>query len=275
MEEFLLNFESSNSSSEVKTEGNTKTSVKKQISPAIRWCFTLNNYTITDCSSIVLTLKDNCRKAVVGKEVGESGTPHLQGYFELKKKGRPVGIFKNEKIHFEKAKGDDIANDDYCSKDKNILIRFGYPEPVRCIDREDFYDWQEEIVKIFEVPCKWNCRKIYWRYGKAGIGKTQFCKWLCLKLGAIVIGGTGKHMLAQVQNAKAGIYIVLLSYGDDDVCYRAIEKIKDGLFTSCFGCDNNKMEIRNAPHILIIGNEPPNTSNENFHPDKYDVKLIG
>lgn len=265
---------SSGSSVGFEEGGNTISPSPKQVSPAIRWCFTLNNYTIEDCSSIVLTIKDKCKKAIVGKEVGENGTPHLQGYLELKSKGRPVGIFKNSRIHFEKSKGNAESNETYCSKDNDLLIRFGFPEPIRCINREDFYNWQEEIVKIFEVPCKWDCRKIYWRYGKAGIGKTQFCKWLCLKLGAVVIGGTSKHMLAQMQNANAGIYIVLLAYGDDEVSYRAIEKIKDGLFTSCFGCDNNKMEIRNAPHILVIGNEPPNRDNISFHPDKYDVKEL-
>ena len=58
------------------------------------------------------------------------------------------------------------------------------------------------------------------------------------------------------------------------VSYPAIEQIKDGLFSTAFGCDNNKMEIRDAPHLLIIGNEPPDTENIFFHPTKYDVKEI-
>jgi hypothetical protein len=82
-------------------------------------------------------------------------------------------------------------------------------------------------------------------------------------------------MLAQVQNSEAPIYIVLLSYGDEKVSYRAIEQIKDGLFTSAFGCDNNKMTVRDASHFLIIGNEPPDKDDRNFHPTKYNVKQIG
>lgn len=52
------------------------------------------------------------------------------------------------------------------------------------------------------------------------------------------------------------------------------KQIKDGLFSSAFGCDNNKMEIRDAPHLIIIGNEPPNMDDRNFHPGKYIVREI-
>ena len=94
-------------------------------------------------------------------------------------------------------------------------------------------------------------------------------------MNAVVIGGQNKHILAQVQNQPAPIYIILLSYGDDKISYRAVEQIKDGLFSTAFGCDNNKMEIRDAPHLLIIGNEPPDYNDRHFHPTKYDVKEIG
>lgn len=266
---------SSNSSSSSKEGGNTITPslIKpKQISPAKRWCFTLNNYTTSENSSIVLIVGAKCHKAIIGME--DAGTPHLQGYLEFKVKARPSSVFTNKRIHWEKAKGTAEENYTYCSKEGMILYSEGWPEAIQTINRDKFYKWQEELVSLFEKPCEWDCRKIYWRYGAANIGKTQFCKWLCHHLGAVVIGGTCKHMMAQVQNANSRIYVVLLAYGDEEVSYRAIEQIKDGLFTSSFGCDNNKMTIRNAPHILVIGNEPPNRDNRNFHPTKYDVLQI-
>ena len=41
------------------------------------YCFTLNNYTEEEYNKIIAT---NYDYIVVGKEVGENGTPHLQGF---------------------------------------------------------------------------------------------------------------------------------------------------------------------------------------------------
>lgn len=268
---------SSSSSSSSNEGGNTnppRQTKKKQISPAKRWCFTLNNWTESDYSSIVPLLQKECDKWILGKEVGESGTPHLQGFLRFKKKARPCSVFSfTNRIKWIKCNGNDESNYEYCKKDKDYISE-GFPKEPTTIKREEFYEWQEELVKIFEIPCKWNCRTIYWRHGDINIGKTQFARWLCVHMGAVVIGGANKHILAQVQNQPAPIYIILLSYGDDQISYRAVEQIKDGLFSTAFGCDNNKMEIRDAPHLLIIGNEPPDTNNRHYHPTKYNTKEI-
>jgi len=120
---------SSNSSIASAEEGNTITSSSPQISPAIRWCFTLNNYTNEDISSIVLVFRDKCKFCIIGDEVGESGTPHLQGYVEFNTKLRPKGLLSN-KIHWEKAKGDRKQNVLYCSKQR-ILFTIGIAAPIR------------------------------------------------------------------------------------------------------------------------------------------------
>lgn len=263
---------------------------KKQISPAKYWAFTLNNWTEKQYSSIVPKLDYLCDRWVIGKEVGDGveedritgelipkGTPHLQGYLEFKKKKRPVGAIGIKEIHFairyKNATGEDNYN--YCSKDGDFECK-GFPPPVITINRKDFYPWQEEMVKLFETPCPWDDRKIYWRHGNINIGKTQFCKWMIKHLDAVVIDGDKKHILSQVQNCPTcNIFIVLLAYGDEKVSYRALEQIKDGLFCATFGTDNNKMTIRNAPHLLIIGNEEPDRDDRHFHPTKYDVASIG
>jgi len=92
---------------------------KKQISPSKKWCWTFNNYPDDIYSSIVPILDKYCSIAFYAKEVGESGTPHLQGYLEFKTKRRPISIFDPEifKIHWTKAKGSVQANADYCGKD--------------------------------------------------------------------------------------------------------------------------------------------------------------
>jgi len=114
--------------------GNTNSPSIKQISPAKRWCFTLNNYSEEVFSSICSKLHEKALTACIGKEVGECGTPHLQGYFELEWKARPLSIFKDisKSIHFEKAKGDKLQNFKYCSKD-NLVFHFGFPKPIKVI----------------------------------------------------------------------------------------------------------------------------------------------
>jgi hypothetical protein len=56
------------------------------------WCFTLNNYTNEDIERINGLVDTNNKVAYViyGKEIGESGTPHLQGVISFNQKIRLV-----------------------------------------------------------------------------------------------------------------------------------------------------------------------------------------
>ena len=123
---------------------------KKQCSPAIRWCFTLNNWTELEHSSIITILNEQCKKYIVGKEIGEQGTPHLQGYLRFKSKQRPMGLFCNKRISWRKAYKDstDKHNFDYCKKDDNNYISKGYPKPLILITPS--YWWQEDILKLIK-----------------------------------------------------------------------------------------------------------------------------
>lgn len=84
------------------------------------WCFTLNNYSDED----VLTFQAmECDYIVFGKEVGESGTPHLQGYVYFANARSLKSVKKiNAKMHLEPAKGSSKQNFDYCTKqDKDFF----------------------------------------------------------------------------------------------------------------------------------------------------------
>lgn len=113
----------------------------KQISPARAWCFTVNNYTDDEYSSLVQQLLEHTEEYYfcVGKEVGDSGTPHLQGFIQAKDKyykWRPLpkwavarGDIANV-AHWSKMKKTRDANYNYCRKDG--LYESNCPEPRNC-----------------------------------------------------------------------------------------------------------------------------------------------
>lgn len=93
--------------------GNTKT--KTRVNPSKYWCFTLNNYTMEHLEHLEHSLSKDLY--IIGKEVGESGTKHLQGYIEFHKRVRPVEHIGIKEIHWERTKGSREDNIRYCSKD--------------------------------------------------------------------------------------------------------------------------------------------------------------
>ena len=117
----------------------------RQISPANAWCFTLNNWTPTEyefLSSLFLALSHS-HFYIIGKEVGENGTPHLQGYIALRetnKKFRPLPKLAVMRVseaaegnavnamHFERAKGSQRQNYFYCSKDGDFVTNIPKPK---------------------------------------------------------------------------------------------------------------------------------------------------
>lgn len=92
--------------------------------PAYRWCFTINNWTEEEYGLIESTLRSSVKYAIIGKEVGKKGTPHLQGFANFKKKLR-LTTLKNlpgfMRAHVQPARGSDLQNQKYCQKGKNYL----------------------------------------------------------------------------------------------------------------------------------------------------------
>ncbi len=84
-----------------------------------RWVFTLNNYLQEELDALS-TAKDS-QYVLYGKEVGDEGTRHLQGFIVLKTKKRLGGVKSIlPRAHWEKMKGTLKSNIEYCSKDGDI-----------------------------------------------------------------------------------------------------------------------------------------------------------
>ena len=81
------------------------------------WCFTLNNYTAEDEARLLL---DDARVSyiVYGREVGESGTPHLQGFVQFQARVRLAQVkqFVGPTAHCEYCRNVP-ASITYCKKD--------------------------------------------------------------------------------------------------------------------------------------------------------------
>ena len=95
----------------------------KQIAANWKWCFTFNNYTEVDIVDIVDAFSNH--KDIMyffRKEIGEQGTPHLQGLVWCTRrtsKGRraafrPFTLTKNKRIHWEPLKSSVQQHVDYC-----------------------------------------------------------------------------------------------------------------------------------------------------------------
>lgn len=155
------------------------------------WCFTLNNYSEND----ITLLKDiDCSYLIFGKEVGESGTPHLQGFITFKTTKRLTGLKKLHKgIHWEISRNVE-ASINYCMKDKDYFIKDNRKQGERndlkrmidCMEKnglqtaienykETYVKYSNGIEKLAGRLQKPRTEKphIVWIYGSTGTGKTR------------------------------------------------------------------------------------------------------
>lgn len=164
------------------------------------WCFTLNNYEENEITFIKDNLSLLCTRLYVSKEIGEQGTPHLQGYLTLRRPKRLTGLKKLlKRAHWEKAKGDYNDNKTYVFKaDSEELIKH---EDLTQGKRNDITDWietaqhsgikravtqdvstyvkyhkgLEKALAIMNAPDpRTDYPNVIWLYGPTGIGKTEY-----------------------------------------------------------------------------------------------------
>lgn len=96
------------------------------VTPAKRWCYTLNNYTGDEYDALV---KYEAKYHVIGKEVGECGTPHLQGFLISSKALRLSALKKvSGRAHWEAARGTSEQASDYCKKAGDFFEAGEFPK---------------------------------------------------------------------------------------------------------------------------------------------------
>lgn len=110
---------------------------------ARRWVYTINNYLELD---IVNVQSWEALTHVCAREVGESGTPHLQGYIKLASTKRLAGMKSLcDRAHWEIAKGNEEQCVAYCRKDGNMIVDKVAPNEQG--KRSDLLKIRDEIIK--------------------------------------------------------------------------------------------------------------------------------
>lgn len=276
---------SSNSSISSNGEGNTSPSPTKQISPAKGWVFTIHKQTstgkvLTDemISSISSRIMELCDKGLMSHETGCKGeTAHIQGFLKFKTKRRPKETFSDicDWVRYEKQRGSDDSQLAYISKENQPFFFLGFPKPVKLIEPD--YVWEQEILNILKTEP--DDRTIYWYWSETGCqGKTSFCKYLTVKMGAIALSGKAADMrngvIDYVKNKGSTPEIVLIpiprSFNTDYLNYEGIENIKDMYFYS--GKYEGGQVCGNPPHLFVFANEPPDCSKMSI--DRWNVVKI-
>lgn len=120
------------------------------------FCFTFNNYLPEDVDRIrVFATSDRVQYLVIGFEVGELGTQHLQGFVQLKRSTRASVvqrlISQRVRIHIEALKSTSEAAATYCKKDGAFTEwgeRLDAVGQGRRTDWSDFIEWVQGLGRL-------------------------------------------------------------------------------------------------------------------------------
>lgn len=160
------------------------------------WTFTLNNYSEEECEQMKCLDNDKIIRVIFGKEVGENGTPHLQGALGFVNAVRLSTLKKiNGRAHWENMRGTFSQNQAYCSKENCFYSRGSWEDEqgkrkdidlvyenhknggnIRDLIGKHQLGYQSlrlaEKLTTYTAPRRVP-KKVYWFWGPTGTGKTQ------------------------------------------------------------------------------------------------------
>jgi len=161
------------------------------------WSFTLNNYTPLEYANIIINYHEY-KYCVIGREIGEEGTNHIQGYVYFKNPRHFEGVksILGNRIHLEYSKGNAEQNFKYCTKEGNWAEYGKIPKQGKRTDLEDIkyailveelnvkeclgmiknlqeLKFAEGLMKYQDMPEPDINRQVFWFFGPTGSGKTK------------------------------------------------------------------------------------------------------
>ncbi|WAR27258.1 MREP-like protein [Mya arenaria] len=208
---------------------------KERSSQSKNWLFTVNNFTSED-ENIFKDLE--CNYLIFGHEIGEKGTPHLQGYVQMNVNKRMTGMKKNHKTaHWEIARGSAQQNRVYCSKDHNDIFEKGN----MITERRGKVD---ALLKSIREGMK-----------AGGVGKTTLAKYLkCVKGAAVFMNGKSAD-IAHAYNCEKIVVFDFARCMQEFVNYSIIEAIKNGLIFSP-KYESKSLQFK-EPAVIVFANDVP------------------
>lgn len=232
-----------------------------------KWSFTLNNFTHAELTQITQGY-DFC-KIVFGREIGDSGTPHLQGYLEMSNAKTMTALKKLldiDRIHLEPSFKCRTANVRYCIKGGDVIRNdFGVIYTGADLPKPDeLYDWQRSILSLLNSAP--DDRSIYWYYEPIGnSGKSKFGKYLAFHFPNVCLTTATKSndiltAVADTYTAYVLDFPRTINEDKDYTPYKAIEQLKNGFITDSKLKKESRRIMFNPPHVIIFSNSPPEKS---------------
>lgn len=254
------------------------------------WCFTLNNYTDDDVARVK---NMECRYLIFGFEVGEKGTPHLQGYIYFKNavKFRVCSEKFGNVAHIEKRMGTIDQAIEYCKKEGNYFEKGDKPmsqkdkgdaekrrwEELKEHAKNDDLDWireeQTDLYVRYTNGIKKLCteyRKVpdmddlddeglknrfLWIWGPTGTGKSHSAREIAKK-----IAPNERPYLKgwnRWWDGFEGQKVVILEEADSTVCERMESYLKRWLDKWAFNAEIKGLSRDLRPEYIIITSNYP------------------
>ncbi len=221
---------------------------------------------------------------MVGREVGEGGTPHLQGTVRFRDRIRLTGLKTafSDKIHWEPTRSWKHSVD-YCKKDGDFETNLA-PSPeeeavrahraryVGCVWRP----WQREVLDLVETKADWRTINWYWE-PEGNVGKSFLATWIFLNNPTIICQGKSADVVHQIskfreeekKNPTVIIYDIPRT-AEMFVAYGLMERVKNGLVFD--GKYETSRLLLPAMHCIVFANFEPDSSK--MSGDRWNTVLI-
>lgn len=136
--------------------------------PYRSWVFVVNNYSKEE-EEVVRSLVPKAVRLACGREVGESGTPHLQGYVRFEKAIKFSGLKKLlPRANLQLRRGSESQASKYALKDGNVLVDHGVDHDRGKGEKRSREEECDEIIEEIEKGET---------YGRIRNRHKRFCFW--------------------------------------------------------------------------------------------------